>query len=77
MNEIIKRDFSYCIKLRNRIEVWVDVSTGKKLQEVLQNISGTKFIQIKDETVNTADIVGVFKDKTIYDAEEVIKKGLS
>jgi hypothetical protein len=52
---------NYCIRLRDGGEIWIDSERAKKLQLILENIQGSKFINIDDETINTADLVGIFE----------------
>lgn len=66
MTQKIVQHTNNCIKMRNGIEIWVDDERLKKLQTILENIKGTKFINIDKQTVNTADIIGIFDINTIH-----------
>lgn len=57
----------YCVQMRSGVEIWIEKEKTLKLQAVLANISGTKFILFEEQTINTADIVGVFSAKTMSD----------
>lgn len=65
MKELAKN--LYCIQMRTGVEIWVEKDRAEKLQNILQSISGTKFILFEEETINTADIVGIFKATTMQD----------
>ena len=54
-----------CILMRNGIRKWLDVEQSKKFRNFLHDMEGTKFIGIGGETINTADILGVFYPKTL------------
>jgi len=54
-----------CIVLRNNIQIWIDKEKATKFQQVLQNITSSKFIQLDDQTINTADITGIFNSQTL------------
>ncbi len=51
--------------LRNGIEVWLDQDKAEKLQAILKEINGSKFISFEGQTFNTADITGVFTPQTM------------
>ena len=56
-----------CILLRGDIELWLEDSFVESLKEVLFNSSQSKFIEIGDQIINTADIVGVLTPETMED----------
>ncbi len=58
----------FCIVLRGGMEVWLEQDRATALQDVLQRITSSKFIMVDDQTLNTADITGVFKAATMADA---------
>lgn len=65
MNEISKN--LMCVQMRSGVEVWLESDRATNLQTTLLNITGSKFIKIDDQIVNTADIVGLFNPKTMAD----------
>ncbi|MDY0388720.1 MAG: hypothetical protein RBT65_16675, partial [Methanolobus sp.] len=65
MTELAKN--LYCIQMRTGVEIWVEHERAVKLQNILSSISGSKFILFEEETINTADIVGIFKAGTMQD----------
>ena len=65
MNEISKS--LMCVQMRSGVEVWVEAERAEALQDVLGKISGSKFIRFDEQTLNTADIVGVFRASTMAD----------
>jgi len=65
MKELVKN--LYCIQMRTGVEIWVEHERAVKLQNILSNITGSKFILFEEETINTADIVGIFKAGTMQD----------
>ncbi len=54
-----------CVKLRSGIEKWIEEERGLKLQDALQSVTGHKFIRYEQETINTADIEGIFTPETM------------
>lgn len=58
----------YCVQMRTGVEIWVEEDRASVLQGILLNISSSKFILFEDQTINTADIVGVFPAKTMEEA---------
>lgn len=65
MNEVSKS--LLCVSMRNGVEMWVEKEKAEKLQEALQRITQSKFIRYEGQTVNTADIVGIFDASTMAD----------
>lgn len=54
-----------CVQMRSGVELWVEKGKAGKLQDVLQGITQSKFIRYEDQTINSADIVGIFEAKTM------------
>ena len=54
-----------CIILRNGIEIWGEEDKIKNLQVILKNTKESKFIELGEETINTADITGIFLAQTM------------
>ena len=54
-----------CVQMRSGVEIWLEADKAETLQEALQNISQSKFIRHEGQTINTADIVGVFNASTM------------
>ena len=61
----------YCIQLRTGVEIWVERERVERLQKILESVNSSKFIMFEDQTINTADIVGIFTAQTM---EELIRK---
>lgn len=51
--------------MRSGVEIWLEQERAERLQEELQKITQSKFIRLDDQTMNTADIVGVFAASTM------------
>lgn len=54
-----------CIQMRSGVEMWLEAEKAEKLQDALQNITSSKFVRHDGQTINTADIVGVFTAATM------------
>lgn len=54
-----------CIQMRSGVEVWIESARADNLQATLQAITQSKFIKLDNQTLNTADIVGVFQASTM------------
>lgn len=54
-----------CIQMRTGVEVWIESSRADNVQATLQAITQSKFIKLDNQTLNTADIVGVFQASTM------------
>lgn len=54
-----------CVQMRSGVEIWIEQAKAEKLQGVLKKITGSTFIDVGDEIVNSADIVGVFTPETM------------
>lgn len=54
-----------CISLRNGLELWLEDEYISLLKDVLLNATQSKFIEIGDQIINTADITGVFTPATM------------
>ena len=52
--------------MRSRIEIWVEKEKAEKLINLL-GTTKTKFVEIENEIINSADIEGVFSAKTMED----------
>lgn len=61
-----------CIQMRSGTELWLDEDRIRRIQSLLENIESSKFLNIDGQTINTADIVGIFDAKTM--AELVRRK---
>lgn len=51
-----------CIQMRSGVEIWLEEDKAVELQAALQKITTSKFVLLPDkrQTINTADIVGIF-----------------
>ena len=56
-----------CVVMRNGIELWIEGDRAARLQAVLQAITGSKFVEFEGQTINTADVLGVFTAPTMVD----------
>lgn len=54
-----------CIQMRSGVEVWIEANRADNVQATLQAITQSKFIKLDNQTLNTADIVGVFQASTM------------
>lgn len=57
----------YCIQMRSGVEIWEEKDKVEKLQQVLSTIKSSTFIHFEDQTINSADIVGIFRAETMSD----------
>lgn len=57
----------YCIQMRSGVEIWEEKDKVEKLQQVLSSIKSSTFIHFEDQTINSADIVGIFRAETMSD----------
>lgn len=62
-NELSK--LLFCVCMRNGVEIWMEQERVEKLQKLIENLTGTKFVNFDNETINTADIVGIFSAETM------------
>ena len=53
------------IVLRDGTHIWVEKERAEKFEEILMNLKGSKFIQIDNQTINTADITSVLSPETL------------
>lgn len=53
--------------MRNGVEIWVEAIDARKLQDILSNIKQSTFLHFGTETINSADVVGVFSAGTMAD----------
>lgn len=65
MNEVSKN--LMCIVMRSGVQIWLEKERVEKLMEVLKTIKESKFIELDGETLNTADVSGIFKPGTMED----------
>jgi len=65
MNELAKS--LYCVELRNGIQLWLEEEKADKIRHILLTTEN-KFIQYEEQTINVADIVGVFRASTMEEA---------
>jgi len=65
MNEITKQ--LMCVCMRNGVQLWIEKERVERLQELLNNTSGNRFIDFDGQTINTADVVGIFTAESMAD----------
>jgi hypothetical protein len=63
MNELARKE--KCVLMRSDIEKWIEWEKAEQLELILQGLTSHKFIKIEGETVNTADIEGVYKPESL------------
>lgn len=51
--------------MRSGVEIWIEAERAENLQNALQGITQSKFIRHDGQTINTADIVGIFYASTM------------
>lgn len=61
----------YCVQMRSGVELWVEKDLVGGLQNELERLTNHRFLFFEDQTINTADIVGVFTAKTMA---ELVKR---
>ncbi len=54
-----------CIVIRGGLEIWLEEKKIKNLQKILSQGRESKFIELDEETINTADITGIFTAQTM------------
>lgn len=57
----------YCVQMRSGVEIWIEEEKTKSLSNILFSLNESKFIEFEDEIINTADISGIYKAKTMQD----------
>jgi len=60
-----------CISMRNGVEIWLENDRVTNLRQSLSRLTSNKFVDLGNEMINTADIVGLFSAKTM---EEVVHR---
>jgi len=56
-----------CIRMRSSVEIWVEDDRIQELKKIINGIKTSKFIDIGDDWINTADIEGIYSPKTMED----------
>jgi hypothetical protein len=54
-----------CVCMRNKVEIWVEKEKIEKLKEILANTTGNRFIDFDGQSINTADVIGIFDAQTM------------
>jgi len=54
-----------CLQMRSGLKIWLDNTKAKELQNILTKTDRHLFINLNGETINTADLSGIFKPETI------------
>ena len=49
--------------MRNGIELWVEKARVEEFQNLLARTTNNRFVSFGEETINTADVVGIFDAK--------------
>lgn len=63
-----------CILLRSGVEIWIEEERIESLKKILTASKESKFIELNNEVINTADVVGIFTPETMK-TKEKIKQG--
>jgi len=63
MNKITKQQ--RCIKMRNNTSIWIDTDRADNLSKALQSGTSGKFIEVGNNLLNIADIMGIFSPETL------------
>ena len=66
MNTEISKNLM-CILMRAGVEIWLEEEYIKNLKAVMLSSKDSKFLEIGNEIINTADVVGVFEAKTMQE----------
>lgn len=66
MNKELSKDLM-CVSMRNGVEVWLEAERATTLREALLKVSKSKFVNIDEQIINTADVVGIFNPETMSD----------
>ena len=56
-----------CVQMRSGVQIWEERENILKLQQILESIDSSKFVSFGEQTINTADIVGIFTAETMAD----------
>ncbi len=49
-----------CVRTRSGIEFWMEKENARLFQDILKGLTQSTFLEIEGESVNTADLEGVF-----------------
>ena len=55
-----------CVLMRSGIEIWVNQERAEKISNLL-GVKNIRFLDIGKETINSADVSGIFSAKTMED----------
>lgn len=64
MNKLSKNLMA--IKMRSGVEIWVEKEKAQRLVDLL-GTTKTKFVEIGNEIINSADVEGIFTPQTMED----------
>ena len=64
MNNQISKNLM-CILMRSGIEMWLESDRIENLKSILLKINESKFIEMYNEIINTADISGIYSAETM------------
>jgi len=53
--------------MKSGIEIWLEADRATALRQALQSLTGSKFIDLGDEMLNTTEIEGIFTAPTLAD----------
>jgi hypothetical protein len=54
-----------CIQVRSGVEIWAEADRVKVLQDNLYKLKNPIFVNYEGQTINTADITGIFTAETM------------
>lgn len=63
-----------CIALRGGLEIWAEDEKIQNLKKIIMSSKESKFIELNNEVINTADITGIFEAKTMEE-KNLIRNG--
>lgn len=66
-SEIVIKKIKKCLLQRNGVEIWLDENKAIKLSEYLETNPTDRFIKIEGQTVNIADITGIYDEQFMLD----------
>lgn len=58
-----------CISMRNGVNIWVENDRIENLKQVLRTLNVSKFIDLGDQMINSADITGIYDAATMADRQ--------
>lgn len=66
-SELIVKQTMKCLLQRDGMEIWLEESKADKLDAYLNSGDVTRFIKVEGQTVNVADITGIYDEEKMID----------